>query len=267
MKTVALSILVFFLAAFAPDTNTITLTTGEYGVVDLHKGKNLIIDGNVKVGNINISGNNTITITNGSILDLNGSLHQNGNVKLYNNGTINAGNYEAQNGNNKFYNNGIFTGKVGQITDCSSKIINNGSMSFKSFQANCGYIEINECAKFETKHLDVNYEKIFKGSGFLSVLNSMNANKRIGHDGLHFYYPHNADSKKTKGLILVKKDWICSALPVVWESIKFTKNSVDFSVTEPEGIEYVEIEVSTDGINWKTVKRATTIKENNHIKL
>lgn len=249
--------------ALSLSDDVIQLTGGTYGVIDLPKGKKLTISGYVKIGNINISGENEILITDGSELELSGSLHQNGNVIVRNNGKLRVNNYEVQNGNNVLYNNGEMHGNVGQILDCSSVIYNNGTIEFNSFQANCGSIIIYDCARFKTKHLDVNQDQIFSGTGILIVTNSMNANKIIGSPGLRFYYPHTVNGNKDIGLIKVDEQWVCQSLPVIWSSIKFLNGLAEFEVVSPEDIRTIEIQVSKNGYTWRTVKIIEEVSEKN----
>lgn len=245
--------------------NTMVLSENSYTTVELIPHRHIIIDKVVTMDNLNIQGPAKLTITETGHLTIKGGLHLNGTIQVVNNGYLYTGDLELQNGNNSFINNGYYQGNVGQITDKSSWIKNCGTMEFKSiFSAHGkeGSIEFCNCeSTFIVKGLDVTGYKPFKGDGFVKITgNTFNLNNYFG-EGYLYYSGHINLIRYLENVTRVNENYICSTLPVIWNSVTFLIDRVKFSVSSPEKMTTVTLQVSNDGINWITYD-VITIKPN-----
>jgi len=265
-------LLLFILTPFIINAQTltvssdITLTTGNYGVVEVKNGAKITIDGDVTFGNINPlnSSSVSITTTTKGVLHLTSSLNMNGNYTFTNNGKLYSSNVEMQNGTTVFNNYGehIVSGDI-QITSLGSKYSNCGTLKVSNFtNIHQGYYSACNCGILETNGLNVNSANHVSGKGSIKVTGNLNLNNSLTTDNtILFCYNGNINQPQNLGASIRTCDNTCTPTPLnlKYSDLKVTKvdnkkYALTFRVLENTSVKEARLKFSTDAKNWTVIK-------------
>lgn len=247
-------------------TGPITLSEGNYGVVEIFNDAEIEIAGEITFGNINPNNNKPvrITIRRGATLNLSSSLNQNGKFVFYNYGTLNTGNHEMQNGKNDFFNYGTHnvTGDL-QISSGDSQYNNCGFLNVSNYtNFHAGRYHACECGQLITNGLNVNGSNKVTGKGFIKVTGNLNLNGFLTESkDIEFCYTGHINQPEKIGAAKRTCEPTCkpNPLPVKYTNLKAeafkssegVKGRISFVVTENSNLLNMKIMISTDGRNWK----------------
>lgn len=259
-------------------TGPITLTEGNYGVVELFNAAAIdIAAGDVTFGNVNPNNNDPmqpvmIIIRKGATLRISSSLNQNGYYIIQNYGTLITGNHELQQRpGNEYYNYGshYVTGDT-QINQDEAKY------------NNCGYVEVSnytnfhsgnynacQCGQLITNGLNVNKSRMVTGKGFIKVTGNLNLNGFLTTSkDIDFAYAGYLNEPDKVGMArrVDKPSCTPDPMPVRYTDIKAEpfKDSenkigcqVSFNVTESSNLRDMQIMGSKDGKSWYVLATET----------
>lgn len=237
-----------------------TIEGGVYNIT-LNKDASLLIKGYTSIQNINNFHNGaSVTIDKDAVVDVSGSTNLNGGGLLFVFGKMSSASMELQNGMNSVSVQGelnIF-GDL-QINDNSSElgicgVVNVSNYTNLHSQIRKGAVNLCNCGKLVTHGLNNNKESSVTGTGSVYYITG-NINKQI------------SDSWR----VFINKECNNEALPVEIVEASFyieentNKVAYQLELTQESTPDKFTIEVSDDGVNWKSVQ-SVNIKQGGKFK-
>jgi hypothetical protein len=250
----------------------ITLSEGDYGVVEVSGDPLITITGIVRFGNINTKNQSAIRILNAFTgqLTIASSFNLNGDDDVLNYGILNTGNVEMQgNDVNKIVNKGVHNidGDF-QILNPTSTYTNCGTLNVsKNTNFNQGHYIACDCGQLITDGLNVNRDNIVSGIGSITVRGNLNMNHNLTESNkIEFIYcdgvyPRPFKNQEAKNLGFAVR--VCAAtctppsLPIKYTNLAITRTGnklkISFDIQESSDMKGMRVLYSKNAITWREI--------------